>query len=165
MPLLWLIGLFCASSPAPPPAPPVAAEQAAPLSFPAGTPIAEVRAALAAHPEGVALKLAKGPRAWTGDEVEALVHKSPEARNLRALDLSGNPVGSAGAMAIAASPHLGALRSLDLSGCRIAEAGARGLAYSEGLAALETLRVDAKDPGPRGLEELKARFGAKLVLN
>lgn len=134
-----------------------------PLTFRTGTPLAEVRAALAAHPEGVALDLDRAGKGWTGDDVEALVYRSIEARNLRSLDLSGNPIGAPGAMAVAASPHLAGLRRLDLSGCGIGEAGARGLAYSEGLGALEWLRIDTKDAGTPGLAELKERFGERVV--
>lgn len=161
--LLWLFGAVCASSPAPV-APAAQGVVVVHLVFPAGTPVGDVRAALASHPEGVTLELQRAARSWNADEVEALLFRSPEVRNVRHLVLAGNEaVGAAGAMAIAASPHLEALVELDLRGCRIGEAGARGLAYSEGLGKLTRLAIDTKDPGPRGMEELEKRFGERLV--
>ncbi len=177
--MLWLTCLLAAAA-AFAPAPPAVEAPLSPRELPfvgaepaptypaltvaAGTPIPEVRKALAASPNGIALTLKRGARAWTADEVEAILHRSVEARNVRVLDVSGNDIGSAGAMAIAASPHLSALRTLDLRGCRIGETGARGLAYSEGLSALDRLVVDASDPGPRGMTELRARYGERLIV-
>lgn len=152
------------AQPAAPECPPAQECTAAAIGFVAGTSLDEVRAALAAHPEGVALTLTAGARPWTAEELEALVYRSKEATNLRALVLSGNPVGDASAMAIAASPHLGRLTTLDLRGCKVREAGARGLAYSEGLGALTVLTLDGRGIGVRGREALKARFGAVVIL-
>lgn len=131
-------------------------------SVPGGTPIAEVRTLLAAHHDGLELRLSPLPRAWTAEEIEGLVHKLPDARNLRVLDVSGNPIGAAGAKAIAASPYLGGLLRLDVTGCKVEEAGARGLAYSEGLGALQELRLGTGDTNERGLAELRARYGERL---
>ncbi len=164
-PVSWLLlATACAASPerslAVEPLPMPAALEV--LHSSAGTTVADVRAALAQHPGGVGLTLARSARAWTADEIEALIHRSSEARNLRTLNVSGNPIGSAGAMAIAASLHLSALTALDLRGCRIGEAGARGLAYSEGLGALTRLWISAADPGPLGLAALRERYGDRL---
>jgi hypothetical protein len=142
-------------------APPVEDAGVVRLVVPVGEPVDAVRRRVGEHPGGVSLAFAGAGWGWTADDVEAFVYRAIEARNLRSLDLHGQPVGLGGAKAIAASPHLGALRALDLVGCDIAEAGARALAYSPGLGALERLRVDAT-VGARGLAALKERYGARV---
>jgi hypothetical protein len=63
--------------------------------------------------------------------------------HLRHLDLSGWPVGDAGAKAIAASPAFAGLTRLDLARCEIGDSGARALIASPHLQNLVRLRLEA----------------------
>ena len=69
--------------------------------------------------------------------------------NLETLDLSGNPIGSTGANALAACPHVTKIKSLKLQGARIGQGAMRTLL--ERLHSLEVLHVHVNDKNLRGL--------------
>jgi hypothetical protein len=79
-------------------------------------------------------------------------------RRLRELAISGEPIGDAGAIALASSPVVATLRRLSLRGCRIGDAGALALAESAHLVNLEELDMMPNDVGPAGVRALRARF-------
>ncbi len=76
---------------------------------------------------------------------------SPDLSRLRALDLSGNYLESAGAQALAACEYLAGLTSLDLSQNRIGDGGIRALSSAHFLPNLTTLVLTDNDVGPAGI--------------
>ena len=96
---------------------------------------------------------------WVGDEsgsdCAARLAAVPFA-DLRELAIHGEPIGDAGAIAIASSPHLATLRVLGLGSCGIGDAGVLALARSRHLARLESLDVTGNRFGPEGAAALRA---------
>lgn len=84
------------------------------------------------------------------------------SRGLHTLDLSGNPLGPAGAETLAAWPGLAAVRRLRLGGCGVGAEGLRALArspHAAGLVSLDLRGNDIDRPGTglgslSGLREL-----------
>jgi hypothetical protein len=80
---------------------------------------------------------------------------------LKRLSLAHNPIGDAGAAALAQSPLIAGLVMLDLSGCGIGDAGARALASSPHLASVERVRLEENDIHDEGAVPLidRSRIG------
>lgn len=72
----------------------------------------------------------------------------PGLATLCRLDLDGNPLGDAGAVALVKSPALPRLAILSLSDCDMTDAGVTALARSPGLARISRLRLGGPDLGP-----------------
>jgi uncharacterized protein (TIGR02996 family) len=85
-------------------------------------------------------------------------------KRLFSLDLGHNTLGQQGARAIAACSALPALRVLSLSGCQIGDRGAAALVHSTALNKLERLDVTNNGLGAAAKDELRERFGARVVL-
>jgi hypothetical protein len=75
--------------------------------------------------------------------------------SLRVLSLRQNPIGAAGAAALASAPRP-ALRTLDLAGCEIGDAGLVALAEGANLEGLERLWLEGNGIGPAGIAALAA---------
>jgi hypothetical protein len=97
-------------------------------------------------------------------EAVAAVVASPALGRLAALNLSGNWVEPAVALALASSPHLANLTFLDLSYNDIGTDGALALARSNTLPALTEVILHGNKIEPRGIEALRQRFGEGLIL-
>jgi Leucine-rich repeat (LRR) protein len=67
--------------------------------------------------------------------------KSSHFNKLEVLNLSGNPIGDAGAIALAKSRYLGNLNSLDLDDCGITRVGAEAIALSDQLSSLAQISL------------------------
>ena len=74
------------------------------------------------------------------------------------IDLSGNPLGNAGAADVAADAGP-AVEVLDLTNTGMGDAGATALAGSPRLAGVQALYLANNPIGPRGREALVDRFG------
>jgi uncharacterized protein (TIGR02996 family) len=77
-----------------------------------------------------------------------------EIPTLKHLDLSGWPLGDAGAKALAKNPAFGSLTSLRLNRCKIGDAGARALLASPHLRNLVRLHLDENTIRPAGVKAL-----------
>jgi uncharacterized protein (TIGR02996 family) len=86
------------------------------------------------------------------------------ADNLRVLDLRENRVGDRGAKSLAGNPHLGNLILLDLTETEITNDGAEALAESPHLGGLSYLGLFDNSISERGADQLRARFGNRVVL-
>ena len=75
-------------------------------------------------------------RGTLGDEAAQILAASPRCRNLLDLNLYHNRIGDVGAAALASSPHLAQLQRLELT---------------------------RNDIGPKGREQLKTRFGDRVL--
>jgi hypothetical protein len=91
----------------------------------------------------------------TSAGVVALLAEGSAVDGLWGLDLTGNPVGDAGAAAVAASPRARYLQVLNLERTGLTEAGARALAESAQLGSLQVLYVGGNALGERGRELLR----------
>jgi uncharacterized protein (TIGR02996 family) len=100
------------------------------------------------HPFRLRLRL-------TGTDVARLAGW-PVLSRLRALDLGSNPVGNAGAAALASSSHLAALESLQLAWCEVGPAGAAALAQAKHLGRLRVLWLENNPVGDEGARALVA---------
>jgi uncharacterized protein (TIGR02996 family) len=69
---------------------------------------------------------------------------------LRELDLSGNPLGPAGARALVSGPFLAAVTAVHLSGCDLGDDGAEALAGAGCLAGVRRLFLGGNQIGNRG---------------
>ncbi len=96
-------------------------------------------------------------RSRLGDEGASLLATSDALRGLQSLRLSDCGLSAAGATALATST-LRSLRRLDLCGNSIGEAGA--LALAAGLPSLESVRLFGCDLTPAALNRLEARWPA-----
>lgn len=86
---------------------------------------------------------------------------------LAELDLSHNPFGEAGAVAVADSPAAAGLRSLRLAGCDIPDAGVRALAGSphlDRLTAIDLGNNPVGDPGFRAVLEAPGFRGLRRLV-
>ncbi len=92
----------------------------------------------------------------------ALAAAAPAA--LRALWLYGNPIGDAGAIALAEAPWTRQLVELNLELTGLTDAGAAALVRSPYLGELRRLACSLQKPAlsPSTLEALRARFGERL---
>jgi uncharacterized protein (TIGR02996 family) len=93
------------------------------------------------------------PHFWPPLNIAALADNK-HLRRLRALDLSGNELGSSGVRALVVSEHLTSLTTLDLSNNLIGDSGIRALAGSRLLDRLERLNLRSNDVGAGGLRAL-----------
>jgi hypothetical protein len=84
------------------------------------------------------------------------LEKEIEETVWHALELADDPIGDAGAQALAQSPHLGKLTTLDLAGNLIGPEGAAALAASPHLAGLTALHLGYDFIGPEGAAALAA---------
>jgi hypothetical protein len=83
------------------------------------------------------------------------------------LNLMNNPVGDAGALALAASGALAGLLELDLRDADVNDAGALALAdspYLDGLLRIDLRNRDHRQLGAAAREALTERFGDKVCL-
>jgi len=85
-------------------------------------------------------------------------------KRLVSLDLGHNAFGQQGARAIAACSALSALKNLSLSGCQIGDRGVPSLIHSTALGKLERLDVTNNGLSAETKEELRERFGARVVV-
>jgi hypothetical protein len=91
--------------------------------------------------------------------------RSPRAWSLAELNLSFNPVGSAGARSLARAPHLKGLREVGLWRCELGDRGVRLLASSTNLREATYLGLQHNAIGPAGAEVLaRWPWGALLRL-
>lgn len=99
----------------------------------------------------------------TDSGVVVALTESSNVHNLREWDLSFNPIGDAGARAIASSPHLARLEHLDVSFCNITDEGAEAIAESSCLSAIQKLVVKDNDEMTLvGHTALENRFGDRV---
>jgi hypothetical protein len=85
-----------------------------------------------------------------------------KAKGRPKLNLRGNRIGDAGAVALAASPHLARLRRLQLTDNPVGDAGAVALAASSFLASLNELWIFCCRIGGEGKRALQERFGDRV---
>ena len=86
----------------------------------------------------------------------ALLAEGSAVASLWGLDLSGNPLGDAGALALAGSPRASMLQVLNLEKIGLTDAGAMALATSGVLSRLRTLYVGGNALTTAGREALRA---------
>jgi uncharacterized protein (TIGR02996 family) len=112
----------------------------------------------ASFPELTALALNDNERV-TGEGLKALA-ESPFFAGLAALDVSGNEIGEAGALAVVSSAPMARLRTFRATGSRIGDAGAAALARSallgRMLAESPVLELRGNAIGPAGAAALAA---------
>jgi hypothetical protein len=84
---------------------------------------------------------------------------------LTVLSLVRNPIGNAGAIALAKSPHLTNLLELNLSQCGVGDAGAEALLDSPLSATLERLNLFSvgKEIKPATKRKLRKRMGDRVI--
>jgi uncharacterized protein (TIGR02996 family) len=85
-------------------------------------------------------------------------------KRLLSLDLGHNALREQGARAVAACSALSALRALSLSGCQIGDRGVPALIHSQALNKIERLDVTNNGLSAAATEELRERFGARVVV-
>ena len=88
-------------------------------------------------------------------EAQAALVQSEKMDQVTLLDLGGNKVGDAGAIAIANSPHLGNLKRLDLFRNQITSKGIEALIRSKHLPNLEYLDLTANAASPEEIQFLE----------
>jgi uncharacterized protein (TIGR02996 family) len=122
-------------------------------------------AALARSPHVAGLiELDLGHNRVSGAGARALA-ESPYLRSLRSLNLRSNPIGDEGTLALAGSPLLRQLVELDLSDTQVGEAGGRALCASEHLEEIGRLRLLGAPLPHQVVQELRARFGRRVMVN
>ena len=94
-------------------------------------------------------KLIGGPGALGPPELSSILDE-PCMSSLRVLGLFNNPLGDAGASAVARAGHMTALQSLDFTKTGIGDAGAIVLAHAEHLRNLERLALGINQIGDAG---------------
>jgi uncharacterized protein (TIGR02996 family) len=99
-----------------------------------------------------------------GPKTADVLH-SPHFKNLRSLDLWGNPLGEEGGKMLGTAPHLGSLKVLDLSTCELTPGAVDAISKAKYFPQLENLNLRFNDALGPEIGESLSRARALRVLD